>query len=265
VACGGVLFVLLFLAQRGEAIKEQLAEIGQGDGVAAGDAFAGELFDEIAEEEIHGIGGGEVFDLAEKLGGEGFGIEGGTLRFETVYVVGAESRALLSIRRAVMLVNQHVATLAARILVLAVRFGVMFGGHGESLSTWWSGVESRQLKVESLEKEQPPSPPMFLKRYDSKRVSGEGSVNDMTIKELREVKEVVEVKEEEKDNAEAQRTRRRRRGADCCVERRVWRLTFKTHINIDVIGLSRCTYMSFERLVEKNSKQIEWKRKLFVP
>jgi hypothetical protein len=34
------------------------AKIGQGDGVAAGDALAGELFDEIAEEVIYRVGGG---------------------------------------------------------------------------------------------------------------------------------------------------------------------------------------------------------------
>jgi len=97
---------------------------------------------------------------------------------------------------------------------------------------------------------------MFFKRYDSKRVRGWGSANDMTIKELREVREVEGIKDEEKDKAEALRTRRRRGGADCCVERRVWRLTFKAQINTGVIGVSMCTYMSFERVVEKSSNAI---------
>jgi hypothetical protein len=45
-------------------------------------------------------------------------------------MVGAKRGALLSIRGTVILVNQHVATLAARILVLTLGFAVMFGGHG---------------------------------------------------------------------------------------------------------------------------------------
>jgi hypothetical protein len=38
------LLLLLFSAQRGETVKEQLAKIGQGDGVLAGDAFARDSF-----------------------------------------------------------------------------------------------------------------------------------------------------------------------------------------------------------------------------
>src|SRR4029077_11981885 len=97
---------------------------------------------------------------------------------------------------------------------------------------------------------------MFLKRYDSKRVRGCGSANDMTIKELREVKELEEVMVEEKNNADALGTGGWHRSADCFVERRVRWLTFKDHINMNVIGLSRCTYLLFERAVEKNSKQM---------
>ena len=47
----------------GEAIKEQLGNVSQGNGVATGDAFAGKLFEKIAEEEIHGSGGGEIVDV----------------------------------------------------------------------------------------------------------------------------------------------------------------------------------------------------------
>src|SRR4029077_4205862 len=125
---------LNFFPQRRETIEEQLAEIGQGYGVAAGDAFASELLNEIAEEEIHGVGGGEVFEIAEELGGEGFGIGEGTLRFALGKMVGAERGTFLSIRGTLILVNQHVTTLAARILMLTLGFGVMFGGHWGILS-----------------------------------------------------------------------------------------------------------------------------------
>jgi len=62
-----------------EAIEEQLGNISQGNGVTASDTFAGELLDEIAKEEIHGAGGGEIIDIAEKVGGEDLGLHGGTV------------------------------------------------------------------------------------------------------------------------------------------------------------------------------------------
>ncbi len=40
---------------------------------------------------------------------------------------------------------------------------------------------------------------------------------------------------------------------ECLAGRRVWRLRFKLDVNIDVIDLSRSTYLSFERAVEKSS------------
>ena len=53
----------------GDAAEEELADVGDGHGVAAVDAFAGELADEVAEEEVDGLGGGEVFQVAEEFGG----------------------------------------------------------------------------------------------------------------------------------------------------------------------------------------------------
>ena len=67
-------FLIVSLALHGgESVEEQLGDIGEGEGGAAADAFAGELFDEIAEEAIHGIGFGEVSDAAEEFGGQGSG------------------------------------------------------------------------------------------------------------------------------------------------------------------------------------------------
>ena len=57
--------------QGSEAVEEELGDVGEGYGVAAGDAFAGELFDEVAEEEVDGVGGGEVGEVAEEFGGVG--------------------------------------------------------------------------------------------------------------------------------------------------------------------------------------------------
>ena len=63
-----------------------MRHVGKSDGVAAGDAFAGELPDEIAEKEIHLVGGGEAVDVGEKLVGEDFRIDKGNFGAETVSV-----------------------------------------------------------------------------------------------------------------------------------------------------------------------------------
>ena len=49
-----------------------MGDVGQGDGVAAADALAGKLFYEIAQEEVYGIGVGEVFDAVEEFVGNRF-------------------------------------------------------------------------------------------------------------------------------------------------------------------------------------------------
>ncbi len=106
--------------QSREAVEEQLGNVGQGNGVTAGDAFAREPLDEIAEEEVHGTGGGEVIDLAEKVGGENFGIDRGNGGSETVGVVGAERWALGAVRGTMILVDQHVTAVAFGADVLAM-------------------------------------------------------------------------------------------------------------------------------------------------
>jgi hypothetical protein len=126
LAGGGVVVLLHFFPHRGKAIEEQLAKVGQSDGVTAGDALAGELFDEIAEEEIHGIGGGEVYDIAEKLGGEGFGVGSllGIPRLPSVF--GTKSRGGISGGHAASSIARGMST--ARWII--ERFGVSgFGIH----------------------------------------------------------------------------------------------------------------------------------------
>ena len=57
----------------------------------------------------------------------------------------------------------------------------------------------------SLGRSVAPCPPWLLERYDSKRVSGWGSVNDMKGKDLEEVNDAMELKEVMKDKWTAQR------------------------------------------------------------
>ena len=104
--------------------ENKLGHIGEGDGVAAGDAFAGELPDEITEEEIYFVGGGEAVDVGKKLGGEDFWIDKGNFGAETFRVEGAEGRRSGSV--AMIGINQHVAAAAAGVLELALIHGKLF-------------------------------------------------------------------------------------------------------------------------------------------
>ncbi len=123
---GGLRVVICALSGHGGLAGEnELRDVGEGDGVAAGDALASELPDEIAEEEIHFVGGSETVDVGEKLGGEDFGVDSRNAGFVTIGVVGAERRARGAVRGPMMLVDQHVTALTAGVLVLALTIGVL--------------------------------------------------------------------------------------------------------------------------------------------
>jgi hypothetical protein len=53
----------------GDAAEEELADVSDGDGVEARDAFARELAYEVAEERVDGLGGGEIGEIAEEVVG----------------------------------------------------------------------------------------------------------------------------------------------------------------------------------------------------
>jgi hypothetical protein len=53
----------------GDASEEELADVGDSDGVEAGYALACELADEVAEERVDGVGSVEVGEVAEEFGG----------------------------------------------------------------------------------------------------------------------------------------------------------------------------------------------------
>ena len=53
-------------------LRKQLADISEGDGVAARDAFQSDLLDEVSEKAIDRGGVTEVADAGEKLGSGGF-------------------------------------------------------------------------------------------------------------------------------------------------------------------------------------------------
>jgi hypothetical protein len=127
---GGVRFVRTFSGHGGLAGEDELRDVSKSDGVAAVDALASELPDEIAEEEIDLIGGSETVDVGKKFGGEDLGIDNGNADSETLGVVGAEGRALRTVRGAMVLVDQHVTAVALRANVLAV--GIDGGANGSA-------------------------------------------------------------------------------------------------------------------------------------
>ena len=57
-----------------KAIEQQLADVGEGDAIAARNALEGDLLQEIAEEAIDGGRVGEVCGRGEQFGRGGFGI-----------------------------------------------------------------------------------------------------------------------------------------------------------------------------------------------
>jgi hypothetical protein len=125
----GFILGCFFSSHGGLASEKKLRDVGEGDGVATGDALASELFDEIAQEEIHFIGGRKGVNVAEKFGGEGFGVDSGNARTETIRVVGAEGRVFGTVRGTMSRIDQHVAALATGIPILAFRIGLLFWGH----------------------------------------------------------------------------------------------------------------------------------------
>ncbi len=82
-----------------------MRDVGESDGVATGDALAGELPDEIAKEEVDLISRGETVDVGEKLGGEDFRIDGRDARFETIGVIGAEHGTVRAVREPTVLID----------------------------------------------------------------------------------------------------------------------------------------------------------------
>src|SRR5712691_4986300 len=87
-----------FLGHGGLARENQLRDVSKSDRVTPGDALAGELSDEIAEEEIHLVGDGKAVNVVKKRRGKNLGVHDGDSGFETVGVVGAERRASGSVR-----------------------------------------------------------------------------------------------------------------------------------------------------------------------
>ena len=86
---GGVLLGAALAVESGKAVEKELGEVAEGDGVAAGEAFAGKLADQIAEEGVDGVGCREVVDAGEEVSGEGLGI--GLCGLGFAEVVGTEA------------------------------------------------------------------------------------------------------------------------------------------------------------------------------
>src|ERR1700682_5327179 len=116
----------------GEGIEKKLRNIGECNAVAAGDALAGELFDEMAEKAIHRICIGEVLDPSEEVRGDGFGIGSGNTHVAAVRMIGAKRGVRISIRGSKVRIQEHVATSAFGTDMLTVESSLRFRRHDSS-------------------------------------------------------------------------------------------------------------------------------------
>ena len=66
---GGAGFALHYA----DAVEQELGDVGHGDSVFARDAIVGELFQEVAEEEVHAGRGRKIVCAVEESGGDGGG------------------------------------------------------------------------------------------------------------------------------------------------------------------------------------------------
>jgi hypothetical protein len=132
LGCGG-LGVFLLALHDAEAVEDELGDVGHGGGLASGDAALGQLFQEVAEEEVDGGGRGEGFRAGEEFGCGGFavlclvGFGFGTR------VIGAE--------RGVIGSEEHVAATVEMGAELTLGVCGWFARHGLSLlSVWIEGI-----------------------------------------------------------------------------------------------------------------------------
>jgi hypothetical protein len=137
---------LVFLFDAREGMEQELADIGEGDGVAGGDAVLGDGGEEFAEDEID-VGGGE------EIAGNGGGNLGAKLvRFQELLLRACVKRT----ERRVIGAAEHAAAAAVgegelaemgfgfnckRVVV--VRIGA-FSGHGSPLEVKLKGKEIKK-------------------------------------------------------------------------------------------------------------------------
>lgn len=107
-----VIFGLTLTIEGGDAVEEELGDVGEGYGVAAGDAFMSELLDEIAEESVDATDGSKISDVVEESVGGGFVLAAPGFHL-LANVMGAEDRVGIG--------GEHLAASAFAIDVLAGR------------------------------------------------------------------------------------------------------------------------------------------------
>ena|SRR5277367_6441282 len=102
-----------FLVDPLDGLEKELADVGDGGGLAGGDAAAGDQLDELAEGVVDGGYRAEIVERADELWGEVLFLR--LLLFNPAGVIGAEGRVIQS--------DKHAAAFAFRISVLATGLG----------------------------------------------------------------------------------------------------------------------------------------------
>ncbi|HKV62261.1 MAG TPA: hypothetical protein VJO16_10130 [Candidatus Acidoferrum sp.] len=117
-----------FLCHAGVGVEKELRHVGEGDGVATGDAFTGELRTKLPRKRLTLSAVEKLLTSVRSSAARTSRVDKRNLGAETVSVEGAESRWSGSV--AMVGVNQHVAALSAGVLELTVIHGKLFWGHG---------------------------------------------------------------------------------------------------------------------------------------
>ncbi len=150
---GKCLLVEEFAAAGGEAVEERLSDVGQDGGVTARDEAASGQLEEVGEELVDRGGGGEVLELAEKVGGARFaqGLWG--------------LAAMLLAERGMARAAELTALAAEGRDVLAMIGGAWFAGH--LIDLLGDGETSERRNVASSNvgrlKKDPPPPAFFVR------------------------------------------------------------------------------------------------------
>jgi len=104
------------------AVEEELGDVGEGGGIAAGDAMQGEILQEFAKEEVDGGWGREVVDAGEEFGRGGLAVG-----VEASFGFGA---SVVDAERGVIGSVEHAAAAVEVGAMFTLGVGCEFAGHG---------------------------------------------------------------------------------------------------------------------------------------
>lgn len=129
----GTAEVFALLLQWAERVDEKLGDVSEGESVAAGDAAARQLAEEIGEEAVHGSSVRKAGNSAKKIARDGFAIRQRSFGGCLSGVIGTEERLVFPGGAFLSRQGKHPAAMAPGIDVLAGTVNrAQFSGHGDT-------------------------------------------------------------------------------------------------------------------------------------